>query len=295
MKKILLALMLCMVSIMSFGQKVFSSETFVTETVDEFGDKTGNMKVGIKATGYFSNSATSNSDAGLIISAMKDTSWYDFYEYCGNHSSDDSFNVTFTGTTTHTSVSTDYPSIPYKFFELCKNNDTIYVKMKETGSYATTTAVFKLFGCKKFYKKYIETFGEPELITFEKMENTLYIYGHPILKSEFTMDLPKISCVKLQSVRQYKSKYFPKLNNHSIRLAGKFSNGASVQYADKNITIDNIPTKVDMYGYFDFDWFLTNIHSGSIIRIEYAKDSSIYEEFKITEDLYNVLIGFFNN
>ena len=164
MKKTLLALMLCMVSIMSFGQKVFSNETFVVETVDEFGDKTGDMKVGIKATGYFSNSATSNSRAELIISAMKDTSWYDFYEYCGNHSSDKSFNIKFTGTTTHTSVSTDYYSIPYKFFELCENNDTIYVKMEETGRYATTTAVFKLFGCKNFYKKYIETFGGTELI-----------------------------------------------------------------------------------------------------------------------------------
>ena len=71
MKKILVALMLCMVSIMGFGQKEFSSETFVTETVDEFGDKTGNMKVGIMATGYFSNSATSNSCAELIISIMK--------------------------------------------------------------------------------------------------------------------------------------------------------------------------------------------------------------------------------
>ena len=286
MKKTLLALMLCMVSIMSFGQKTFYSKTFVTETVDEFGDKTGNMKVGIKAIGYFSNSATSNSDAELIISAMKDTSWYDFYEYCGNHSSGDSFNVTFTGTTTHTSVSTDYPSIPYKFFELCKNNDTIYVKMKETGSYATTTAVFKLFGCKNFYKKYIETFGEPELITFEKMENTLYIYGHPILKSEFTMALPKISCVKLQSPLQYK---------YHIGLRGIFSNGALLQLESKNITIDNTPAKVDEFGYFDFDWFLTNIHSGSIIRIEYAKDPSIYEEFKITEEQYNALIGFVND
>ena len=54
MKKTLLALMLCMVSVMSFGQKVFSSKTFVTETIDEFGDKTDIMKVGIIATGYFS-------------------------------------------------------------------------------------------------------------------------------------------------------------------------------------------------------------------------------------------------
>lgn len=286
MKKTLLVLMLCMVSIMSFGQKAFYSETFVTEIVDEFGDKTDNMRVGIKATGYFSNSVASNSRAELIISAMKNTSWYDFYEYCGYHSSNESFNIKFIGTTTHTSVSINYHSIPYNFFELCKDNDTIYVTMKATDSYIKTTAVFKLFGCKKFYKKYIETFGDLEFVTFERTENTLYIYEHPFLKSGFTMALPQIRCVKLQSPLQYK---------YHIGLSGIFSNGASLQLESKNITIDNTPAKVDEFGYFDFDWFLTNMHSGSIIRIEYAKDPSIYEEFKITEDQYNALIGFFNN
>ena len=83
MKKILMALVLCLTCTVSFGQKTFSSTNFVTETEDEWGDKTGKIKVGIHAKGYFSNSATTNSCAELVIHIMKDNSWFSLYEYCG--------------------------------------------------------------------------------------------------------------------------------------------------------------------------------------------------------------------
>lgn len=163
MKKFLTAIVLCLVCTMSFGQYNFSSENFVTETVDEFGEKTGNIKVGIRAKGYFSNSATTNSCAQFYIHVMKDDSWFSLYEYCGTHASHDDFHVTFIGTKTKKEVTTIY-DIPVDFIRLCLENDTINVKMYETDSYGSTTAVFRLFNCKDFYKKYVEQFGEEKLI-----------------------------------------------------------------------------------------------------------------------------------
>ena len=49
MKQIFMAIVLCLVCTMSFGQKTFSSEQFVVETEDEFGEKTGKIKVGFTA------------------------------------------------------------------------------------------------------------------------------------------------------------------------------------------------------------------------------------------------------
>ena len=89
MKQIFMAIVLCLVCTMSFGQKTFSSEQFVVETEDEFGEKTGKIKVGILATGYFSNSATTNSCAQLMINIMEGHSWFSLYEYCNNHASHD--------------------------------------------------------------------------------------------------------------------------------------------------------------------------------------------------------------
>ena len=83
--------------------------------------------------------------------------------------------------------------------------------------------------------------------------------------------------------------------DNSIALEGRFSNNSFIDLEGKNITIDNIPAKADRFAKFDFNWFLKNIHGGSIIRIECVNDSSIYEEFKITEDQYNALISFYNN
>jgi TonB family protein len=159
MKRIFIALVLCLVCASSIGQKTFSSENFVIETEDEWGDKTGEFKVGIQAKGYFSNSATTNSCAELIIHIMKDHSWFDLYEYCGNHASHDSFSITFIGLKTKKEVSTT-DDIPTEFIKLCSENDTINVKLDEISSYGSTTAVFRLFNCKDFYRKYVEQFGE---------------------------------------------------------------------------------------------------------------------------------------
>ena len=104
---------------------------------------------------------------------------------------------------------------------------------------------------KKFYKLYIETFGEPELITFKRTENTLYIYKNPILKGESTIGLPQIRCVK--SHMQYGHQV-----DNNIALEGRFSNGAFIDLEGKNITIDNIPAKADRFAKFDFNWFLKN-------------------------------------
>ena len=186
MKQIFMAIVLCLVCTMSFGQKSFSSEQFVVETEDEFGEKTGKIKVGILATGYFSNSATTNSCAQLMINIMEGHSWFSLYEYCNNHASHDDFLVTFIGTKTKKAVSTTH-EIPVEFIELCSENDTINVKLYGTESYSSTTAVFRLFNCKDFYATYINQFeseevkkelekvvedeevGEPELVVVEEV------------------------------------------------------------------------------------------------------------------------------
>lgn len=162
MKKICMAIVLCLVCTMSFGQKTFSSEQFVVETEDEFGEKTGKIKVGILAKGYFSNSATTNSCAQLMINIMEGHSWFSLYEYCNNHASHDDFRVTFIGTKTKKAVSTTY-EIPFEFIELCSENDTINVKLYGTESYSSTTAVFRLFNCKDFYATYINQFESEEV------------------------------------------------------------------------------------------------------------------------------------
>lgn len=162
MKQIFMAIVLCLVCTMSFGQKSFSSEQFVVETEDEFGEKTGKIKVGILATGYFSNSATTNSCAQLTINIMEGHSWFSLYEYCHNHASHDDFLVTFIGTKTKKAVSTTH-EIPVEFIELCSENDTINVKLYGTESYSSTTAVFRLFNCKDFYATYINQFESEEV------------------------------------------------------------------------------------------------------------------------------------
>ena len=161
-----MAIALCLVCAMSFGQKTFSSENFVVETVDEFGEKSGKIKVGILAEGYFSNSATTNSCARLMVNIMEDHSWFSLYEYCGNHASHDDLRIIFIGTKTKTEVSTT-SRIPIEFIKLCADNDTINVKMYETSSYGSTRATFRLFNCNDFYKKYVKQFGD-ELLKFDE-------------------------------------------------------------------------------------------------------------------------------
>lgn len=157
MKKYFVFIFICLFSVLAYGQKQFSSENFCVETVDEFGDKTGNIRVGIMAKGYFSNSATTNSCAQLMLykSNITNHMYFNLYEYCGNHTSKDYFRITLIGTTTKEIISDSYciDDIP-SFIKLCESNDTINVRLKEIGDYASTSAVFRLFNCKKFAELY---------------------------------------------------------------------------------------------------------------------------------------------
>jgi hypothetical protein len=162
MKKILFTIIICIVTtFVTFSQRQFSSDQFCVETVDEFGDKTGDIKTGFIAEGYFSNSATTNSCAMLMLSTYPYNGlemFWTLYEYCGNHASNDSFRAVFTGTTTKEVISEKFCLRSINaFLKLCEQNDTINVKMYEVGDYATTTAVFRLFNCKSFKNLYINT------------------------------------------------------------------------------------------------------------------------------------------
>ena len=162
MKKIFMAMVLCLVCTMSFGQYNFSSENFVVNAVNEFGEEIGETIVGIRAKGYFSNSATTNSCANFYVKFIESDGWFSLYEYCGSHASHDSFRATFIGTKTKKEVIA-INDISLEFIRLCLGNDTINVKLRETSTYGTTTAVFRLFKCKDFYKKYVKQFGEEKL------------------------------------------------------------------------------------------------------------------------------------
>ena len=284
MKKIFLISVLCLLYSTIFAQMSFSSRNFITETVDEFGDKTGDFKVGIIAKGYFSNSATTNSCAELVISMMKNKSWTDLYEYCGDHASSDDFITTFEGTSTNEIVKTSY-NIPLSFLELCKRNDTVKVKMRETSDYGTTSAVFKLFNCKTLYKNYIKTFGEIEYTFYKNKGTFLNVYNTKIaVYDKFpSPDLPTIEFWKA-------SRYISK----NIKFGGKFTNGDYVSTNGERIVIDGRPiTKDDYLCKPDYNAFMENLHAGSIVEV-YHKDGKTKETFEITQELYDVITNFFN-
>lgn len=280
--------MLCLVSICGFGQKTFSSKNFVTTTVDEFGDNTGNIKVGIHAKGYFSNSATTNSCAELIISFMKNSSWASLYKYCGNHSSDDSFVIIATGTTTNETVSLCSWRIDYSFVELCKNNNTIKIKMIEDSKYGSTTAVFKLYNCKDFYSKYINKFGEANYILYDVEENSLTIFSSPIIERYST----KISDDFHLTFRK---------ENKTIRCDGKFKNGDFISvFSTHKIYIDGIEIKdcekYDIWGTLsiepDFNSFMNTIKPGCIVSVCHKRTNET-ASFTLTQEQYDAIIEFY--
>lgn len=250
MKKILMAMVLCLVCTLSFGEKTFSSENFVIETVDEFGEKTGRIKVGILAKGYFSNSATTNSCAELMINIMQETSWFSLYEYCGNHASNDDLKIIFIGVKTKTEVSTT-SRIPIEFIKLCADNDTINIKMYDTNSYGSTTAVFRLFNCKDFYKKYVKQFGD-ELLNFEEnyYRNTkptiLPLVAKPN-KVITVFDLPqhKNNYIHIQKYNEERKGYFYYKSYHttdktfsfSIDTSGMYEIEVTTPYTSKKVTV----------------------------------------------------------
>lgn len=284
MKRIFLISVLCLLCSTIFAQMSFSSKNFITETVDEFGDKTGKFKVGILAKGYFSNSATTNSCAELIISMMKDNAWYDLYEYCGNHPTDDLYKITFEGVTTKECVNASI-FIPINFLELCRKNDTIKVRMKASSEYSTASAVFKLFDCKKFYTDYINTFGEMEYALYQKSGSSLYVYNTkvPVLEKIHATELPKIVFGK-------KSKY----NDEFIEFGGHFTNGSGIITNGEKIVIDGrVIDKEPFLCKPNFNAFMENLHAGSIVEV-YHKDGETKETFEITPELYDVVTSFFN-
>lgn len=283
MKKIILISALCLLCNAIIAQMSFSSRNFITETVDEFGDKTGEVKVGISAKGYFSNSATTNSCAELVISITKNLSWADLYEYCGNHPSNDLFNITFEGVATKEYVDAKI-TIPIKFVELCKNNDTIKVRMNESSEYGTTSAVFKLFNCKKFYADYVSTFGTIEYALYQKRKDILYVYNTevPVPEKSPASELPKIEFWK-------KSKYY----NEYISFGGEFVNGKGIATSGEKILIDGKVIEKEPYlckPYFNV--FMENLRAGSIVEV-YHKDGQTKETFEISPDLYEVITNFF--
>lgn len=250
MKKIFMAIVLCLVCTVSFGQYSFSSENFVTETVNEFGEKTGNNKVGIRAKGYFSNSATTNSCAEFYIHVMKDDSWFSLYEYCSDHASHDSFHVTFIGTKTKKEVSTTY-EIPVEFIKLCNENDTINVKMYETDSYGSTTAVFRLFNCKDFYKKYVKQFGD-DLLNFDenyyrnKKPMILPLVAKPNkVITVFDLTPEKNNYIHIQKYNEERKGYFyyeshntmDKTFSFSIDTPGMYEIEVMTPYTSKKVTV----------------------------------------------------------
>lgn len=145
--------------------KTFSSENSIIEITNDWGEKTGEIKVCVVANGYFSNSATTNSCAKLQINIMEEYCWFDLYEHCGNHASKDNFEIRFIGEDNGESyyfTESQFNDIYNKtdFLELCKENNIIKIKLREITKYYPTTAEFKIYNCKDLYKKYIKTFNK---------------------------------------------------------------------------------------------------------------------------------------
>jgi len=87
MKKLLLVSTFLLISLNS---ELHSAEVGNWDSgfyVDEFGDKTNDGFIRLTASGYFSNSATTNSRLGVVMmfSDGKIKPWFRFYEYDGNN------------------------------------------------------------------------------------------------------------------------------------------------------------------------------------------------------------------
>lgn len=168
MKKFMVALMLCLVSIIGFGQ--YTSKIFEVKAVDEFGDETGTTNFGITLEGKFSNSATSGSYAVAVIkgNSTSDLMSLKLYEY-GKYKSNDEFSLTLINDKDE-ELKSNYcwfvkekstlNEITYKkLIPFLKNSNIIKVKIVEKTKYGTPTiAVFKIDNPEEFAKlleKYI--------------------------------------------------------------------------------------------------------------------------------------------
>lgn len=290
MKKFLSILVLVFCCLFtSYGQGLnFTSENFKTETVDEFGDNTGDIKVGIHAKGYFSNSATTNSCAELIISFMKDKSpWVSLYEYCSNSSSKELYKITWTGTTTNETIITGDYLISLKILDLFKDNDVIKIKMIERTEYGTpTTAVFKLYKGKEFYNSYISEFGVPEKYEFYNIGGQfLEIYSKP----SYDKNPNDIFIIKFNTTYEYLGRTY----QEGMSIDGKFKNGKYISIYGKSLYIDNEFIQKGKYDYqYKLDNILQKLHIGAKIKV--TSDDGLYtEEFILSEKQYNAILDFY--
>ena len=89
MKKIFLAIAILFAAMNCVAQYNFSSRTFEVESVDEWGDKTGNINFGVWCDGYFRNCATDKDVASLkfVGNTKDDCMIVVLYEY-NNKTSD---------------------------------------------------------------------------------------------------------------------------------------------------------------------------------------------------------------
>lgn len=292
MKKVLFML-LCLVNLSAFCQMNFTSESFKVETVDEFGDKTGKMKVGILANGYFSNSATTNSNATLVLS-FTPSAWATLYEY-GSQKSNDKFEITFMSETQTITVEdridfddkTIYETFT-DFVLMCKDNDEIKVSMREKTDYGTqTTAVFKLFSCKEFYNMYISQFGDFEKIKSERVgDHFLHIYTKPIIKGtseEYTVPEIVLNCKYIYNGEEYYD---------GVRIEGKFKNGDYLSTYGIVIIDGN-----QMPGYGVnvrlFNAFIHYVKPNSQITIKHKYYDDEDVSFIVTKEMYDTIHSFY--
>lgn len=85
MKKFIILLLL--IPLVSFGQEVIFDEWDLSQKYDEFGDPTGEKKWTFVTDGTFSNSATAQSPATLIIQEIGDEFVFSILEYKTNPAS----------------------------------------------------------------------------------------------------------------------------------------------------------------------------------------------------------------
>ena len=208
---------------------------------------------------------------------MEKKSWYSLYEYCGNKSSEEVFSITFIGTATKERVSCGSEislGVPYSFVELCKNNDTIKVKMEEIIKYGSpTTAVFKLFNCQSFYNMYITQFGEPEFVSYLADKSSLVVYGKK-QGNRYSHEY----CFSIKFLSKY------------IFVLGNFLNEKNIM-SNGIFYVDNIRIKTDGYR-IDYDDFINKLHIGANITAKYKTDPTIKESFVLSEEQYNEIMKF---
>jgi hypothetical protein len=140
----------------------FASRVFKVHTVDEFGEETDEVKIGIMCLGKFSNSATTNSEASLQIAAYPNDKkiYFALYEYNDNTSSTDDFSITLENENGETLKVNDrnFSKNYQKVIDFMGNSSDVKIKMNEICEYCSrpTTAAFRVYNPKEFVKLFDE-------------------------------------------------------------------------------------------------------------------------------------------